>query len=486
MDQDQSLAVLPDVVLFGKLSPIPVAKQFIISDDLKDWADQMGIESTASSPVFGAANGSAWKNVNGYQRFSGWVASNLVPGATFKIKMALLSSLFQLLSGCIGLKSVLRDAKSLNSAIGNEVFLITLKIARSSNMASVSFFSLSIALCNISLGTSSNDIKSALGMFSVVTLVKLKLAGLWQYAVFVLVRKNSIRILPITNQNDIISSKDAFKAKLVNLFFGCIVFEISNLVFQCQDLNYLAVNCKKSSSFLPKLFFNTSGGFKVFKSSFAGSKFYAKAAALMVPSVAAATDIDLNLDGPPKNTTSMLPAVFSAPNFAVESRLTFLKFHFSKLSVLIKSLVELVGALVVLVTKLLSILSAVDVSVKESMAELAKQNKDLAVVASLIQKKITHFKKKCKQACLEDVFDDNNMVNNNNNNDKDFSVYNNTFNVMMHLWENQPSGIKSSPNQTAKWISSMVKNSHELISIMGKIYELDMFNILDSKSSTSM
>ncbi|KAG9306108.1 hypothetical protein G9A89_016012 [Geosiphon pyriformis] len=191
------------------------------------------------------------------------MTSNLVSGATFKIKMALLSSLFQLLSGCIGLKSVLRDAvklfcvefasqKSLNSAtkvaIGNEVFLTTFKIAWSSGVVFVSFLSLLVALYDMLLSISSNNIKTALGIFGVVTSVKLKPAGLWQYAVVyfkdtssaanaltywsVLVRKNSIRILSVVNQNDVISSRNAFKAKLVNFLFGCTGFEINDLVFQ--------------------------------------------------------------------------------------------------------------------------------------------------------------------------------------------------------------------------------------------------------------
>ncbi|KAG9286927.1 hypothetical protein G9A89_001165 [Geosiphon pyriformis] len=122
--------------------------------------------------------------------------------------------------------------------------------------------------------------------------------------------------------------------------------------------------CKILPLLPPKFFSNTSGGPKVFKSSFAGSKFYAKAAAFVVPFVAAATDMDLNLDGPPKNTTPMLPAVSSVSNFAVESRLTSLESHLSKLSVLIKFLVKPVGVLVVLVTKLLSTLSAMNVLVK--------------------------------------------------------------------------------------------------------------------------
>ncbi|KAG9303082.1 hypothetical protein G9A89_005040 [Geosiphon pyriformis] len=113
MGQDQPLAVLSDVVFSGRSLPIPVAKQSINPDDFKIWADQMEMESTVSPPVSGAANGSAWENVNDYQRFSGWVASNLVSGAIFKIKMTLLSSLFQLLFGCIELKSVSQDAVKL-------------------------------------------------------------------------------------------------------------------------------------------------------------------------------------------------------------------------------------------------------------------------------------------------------------------------------------------------------------------------------------
>ncbi|KAG9301619.1 hypothetical protein G9A89_016689 [Geosiphon pyriformis] len=109
IDQDQPLAVLFDMVLSSRSLPIPVAKQPIILDNFKDLADQMEMESTAPLPVFSAADGSAWENVSGHQKFSGWVAFNLVPGTTFKIKMILLSFFFQLLPGCIGLKSVSKN-----------------------------------------------------------------------------------------------------------------------------------------------------------------------------------------------------------------------------------------------------------------------------------------------------------------------------------------------------------------------------------------
>ncbi|KAG9298279.1 hypothetical protein G9A89_002767 [Geosiphon pyriformis] len=500
MGQDQPLAVLPDVVLSSRSLPIPVAKQSINPDDLKDWADQMEKESTVLLPVSGVTDGGAWENVNGHQRFSGWVASNLV-----------------------------------SVAIGNEIFLTTFKIAWSTGVAFVSSLSLSVTLHDVSLDTFSDDIKTALGIFGVVTSVKLKSAGLWQYAVvhfkdtssaatalsywFVLVRKDSVRILPIANQKEIISSRDTFKAKLINLPFGCTAFEISDLVFQvggctcfipcfpdsyqhqwfavvtfdsleslniavsktgtlhgcriwwetpgchccyrCQGLDHLALECKVSPPLLPKVPSNFSGGPKVFKSSFARSKSYAKAAAFVVPSIAAAADVNLDLGGPPPPNYNAHVACF-----------------------------EPVGTLVALVTKLLSTPSAVDISVKECVDGLAKQNKDLAAVATVMQKRLTHLETISEWICLENRSDVDDMVddidNDNDDEDKDFSVYDNTFNVMMHLWEEQSSRIKSSSDQTAKWMSGMVKNSHELVSIMGKMYELDMFDTLGSKGSTSM
>ncbi|KAG9292557.1 hypothetical protein G9A89_006928 [Geosiphon pyriformis] len=230
MSQDQPLAVLPDMVLSGRSSPIPVAKQSINPDDFKDWADQMKMETTVLFPVSGTTNASTWENVNGCQKFSGWVASNLVPDTMFKIKMALISSLFQLLPGCIGLKSVLRDAIKL--------FCVEFAFQECLNSATKVAI---VVLHDVLLGISSDDIKSALGIFGVVTSVKLKPAGLWQYTVVnfkdissaaaalsnwsVLVRKNSVKILPIANQKKIISLRNAFKAKLVNLLFGCTAFE---------------------------------------------------------------------------------------------------------------------------------------------------------------------------------------------------------------------------------------------------------------------
>ncbi|KAG9292556.1 hypothetical protein G9A89_006927 [Geosiphon pyriformis] len=158
-----------------------------------------------------------------------------------------------------------------------------------------------------------------------------------------------------------------------------------------------------------------------------------RTAAFVVPLGAATANINLDLCGPPKTTPSMVSAIPSVPNSAVKSRLAFLESHLSELFVLIKSLVKPVGALVTLVIKLLFTPTAVDVLVKKCVNGLVKQNKGLAAVVSVIQRSITHLKKRCEQAGLEDGSDVDDMVNNDNDDDKDFSVYDNTFDVIMHL-----------------------------------------------------
>ncbi|KAG9296597.1 hypothetical protein G9A89_015189 [Geosiphon pyriformis] len=554
MGQDQPLAVLPNVILFSRSLPIPVTKQSINPDDLKDWADQMEMESTVPSPVSGASDAGAW------------------------IKMTLLSSLFQLLPGCIGLKSVSQDAVKLfcvefasqeclngatKVAIGDEVFLTTLKIAWSSEVASVFSPSLLVALCDILLGASSDDIKFALGIFGVVTSVKLKPAGLWQYVVVnfkntfstaaalsnwsVLVRKDSVRILPIANQKEVISSRDAFKAKLVNLPFGCTAFEISDLVsqvgghtcfiprssdsyqcqcfavvtfgfleslnaavsktstlhgchiwwetpgccrcYRCQSLDHLAVDCKVLPPFPPKLSSNSAGGPIIFKSSLVGAKSYAKAATSVVPPVAAAADTGLAFSTSPKVVVLLLPVAFSGSDVAVNARLASLETQLSELSLLIKSIVESVGSLVALITTLLSTPPVMAETIKKSVIGLGNQIKTVCAVASVLQKEVEALKLRSgKVHC--NISDDDDIDDDDDDDDdgdaKDFSVYDDTFDVMMELWEIQSSNIKSDPDQTAKWMSSLVKSSHELVCIIGKMYELDMFNTLGSKGSTSV
>ncbi|KAG9305990.1 hypothetical protein G9A89_009314 [Geosiphon pyriformis] len=433
-----------------------ISNSFVVPDEILE------IELSTFPPVSGVVDSGAWINVNGQQKFSGWVASTLVPGATFKIKMALLM------------------------AIGNKIFLTTLKIAQSSGVASVSFPSLLVVLHDISLGTSSNDIKTALGIFGIVMSVKLKPAGLWQYAVVNFKDTSSAaNVFSYWSVLKAISSKDAFKAKLVNLPFGCTVFEISNMVSQ---VDYLAVNCKVLPPLLPKLFSNSAGGANIFKSFFIGAKSYTKAATSVVFPVAAAANIVLAFSAPPKGVVSLLPVVFSGSDVAVNARLTFLETQLSKLSLLIKSIVEPVSFLVVLITKILSTPPVMAEAMKKSMVGLGNQINAVHAVASVLQKKMGAIKLRSRKVHF-DIFDDENMDDNNNNNNnevKNFSVYDDTFDAMMELWEVQSFNIKSDLDQTAKWISGFVKSSHELVCIIGKIYELDMFNTLGSKDNINV
>ncbi|KAG9307632.1 hypothetical protein G9A89_023197 [Geosiphon pyriformis] len=109
----------------------------------------------------------------------------------------------------------------------------------------------------VPLGVLAANIMTALSVFGVIICVVLKLAGIWQYVVVyfesliaatsalnywsVLVNKNSVRILPFVNQQEMIVSHDKFKAKLVNLPPNCITFEINNMSFDSCHCFYFAL-----------------------------------------------------------------------------------------------------------------------------------------------------------------------------------------------------------------------------------------------------
>ncbi|KAG9298268.1 hypothetical protein G9A89_002756 [Geosiphon pyriformis] len=133
---------------------------------------------------------------------------------------------------------------------------------------------------------------------------------------------------------------------------------------KCQDLDYLAVDYKILPPLPSKFSSNFANGLKVFKSLFAESKSYVKVIVFVVLFVAAAVDMDLALSGSFKATISMLPVVSFTLNNAL-----------NELFLLIKSIVESVGSLVVLITKLLFTSLTIDITVKKSVSELAKQIK---------------------------------------------------------------------------------------------------------------
>ncbi|KAG9288795.1 hypothetical protein G9A89_023092 [Geosiphon pyriformis] len=288
----------------------------------------------------------------------------------------------------------------------SSVRLATLKIAKSLVVSEFGSSSAAVVLRDVPLGVSAADIKLALSVFGSVTRVVLKPAGIWQYVVVyfekldsavsalkhwsVLVGKNSVRILPLVNQNETILSHDKFKAKLVNLPPGCTVFKINDIIsqiggrtcfishssdsghcfqfalvtfgsqddldsavvktgtlrkcriwwetlgcwrcFRCQEMGHLVIDCKISPPPTPKVP-------KIFKSHFVGSASYAKTAA---PSGFS--------EFPP--LVALLAASVVDP--AVGSRLDSLEKQISDLAALVKSIVEPVGFLVALVSRLLN------------------------------------------------------------------------------------------------------------------------------------
>ncbi|KAG9297425.1 hypothetical protein G9A89_000976 [Geosiphon pyriformis] len=114
------------------------------------------------------------------------MASTLVPGATFKIKLAHVKTVFQFVHGFLVAKSVSKD-NSLKTVFLVEltsfIHLATLKIAKSLVVSESGFSSAAVVLHDVLLGVSVADIKLAFSVFGSVTHVVLKPAGIWQYVV---------------------------------------------------------------------------------------------------------------------------------------------------------------------------------------------------------------------------------------------------------------------------------------------------------------
>ncbi|KAG9303876.1 hypothetical protein G9A89_005786 [Geosiphon pyriformis] len=250
----------------------------------------------------------------------------------------------------------------------SSVHLVTLKIAKSLVVSKSGSPFAAVVLHNMSLGVSAANIKTALSVFGMITHVMLKPAGIWQYVVVHFEKLDSA--MSALNHWSVLVGKnlscDRFKAKLVNFSSGCIVFEISNMISQIggqfcfilwsldsgyhlcfalvmfgfqadldfyQETSHLAVDCKVASFPFPK-------ASKVFKPYFVGFLSYAKTFAPPVmsefPSLMAFT-----------------PSV-TVVDPAVGPRLDSLKKQISDLAALVKSIVEPIGSLVVLVSCLLN------------------------------------------------------------------------------------------------------------------------------------
>ncbi|KAG9288333.1 hypothetical protein G9A89_021364 [Geosiphon pyriformis] len=231
-----------------------------------------------------------------------------------------------------------------------------------------------------------------------------------------------------------------------------------------------AIDVKVLPPLPSKLYSNSTGGLVFLKSSLVGAKSYAKAATSVVPPVAATADTGLAFGTSSKVVVPLLLVASSGSDVAVNTRLASLEIQPSELSLLIKSIVEPVSFLVVLVTTLLSTPSVMAEAMKKSVIGLGNQIKAVCAVASVLQKEVEALKLRSGKVHYN-LSDDDDMDDDDDDGDaKDFSVYDDTFDSMMELWE----------------MSGLVKSSHKLVCIMGKMYELDMFNTLGSKGSTNL
>ncbi|KAG9306347.1 hypothetical protein G9A89_018230 [Geosiphon pyriformis] len=535
MDQDQPLAVLPNVMFSSRSSPVVKAKQSspVGLPVLGNWADQM---KTDSSPplISGATFGGVWETITSRQRFAGWVVSTLMPGATFKIKLAHVKTVFQSLHGFLGAKSVSKDnmklfcvefasQQSLEAAflveLTGSVHLATLKIVKSLVVSESGSLSAAVVLRNVSLGVSAADVKLVLSVFGSVTHVVLKPADIWQYVVVyfekldsavsalmhwsVLMGKNSVRILPLVNQNKTILSCDKFKAKLVNLFPGCTVFKISNMIFQiggrtcfipyfpdsghhsqfalvtfdsqgnlnsavvktgtlrkyhiwwetpgcqhcfrCQEMGHLAMNCKIFSPFTPKIP-------KVFKSRFVSSASYAKTAA-------------------PSGLSEFPPLVASsaasAADPAVSFRLDSLEKQISDLTALVKSIVEPVSSLVALVFCLLDDNAAKTVQIKKDFIFMKNAANNFSNLLVGVSKNIV---------CLRSEVDFSDMDYDGMLAAKPFLLSKDTIEYVIALWQMSGAETRSNIEFTRLFLSEFIFDSRNLNGIIKRIRGLGLFS----------
>ncbi|KAG9289177.1 hypothetical protein G9A89_022486 [Geosiphon pyriformis] len=533
MGQDQPLAVLPNVVSFGRFLPVLEAKQSfsVGSSVLGNWADQMETDSS-SSLVSGTTSGDAWETITSHQRFAGWVVFTLVSGTTFRIKLVHVKAVFQSVHGFLGAKSVLKDnvkffcmefasQQFLKAAflveLTSSVCLATLKIAKSLVVSESGSSPTAIALHDVSLGVSAADIKLALSVFGSVARVVLKPAGIWQYMVVyfekldsvvsalkhwsVLMGKNSVRILPLVNQNETILSHNKFKAKLVNLPPSCTVFEISDMIsqigqtcfiphspdsgchfqfvlvtfdsqgdldfavvktgtlrkcriwwetpgcrrcFRCQEMGHLAVNCKISPPPTPKVP-------KVFKSYFVGSTLYAK------------TAVSSGLSEFPP-LVALLAASVADP--AVGSRLDSLEKQISDLAALVKSIVEPVGSLVALVSRLLDNNAAKAVQVEKDLISMKSAANNFSNLLVGVSKDI---------ACLRSEVDFGDMDYDGMLAAKPSFLSKDTIECVIALWYMSGAKTRSNIESTRLFLSEFIFDSRNLNSIIERICELGLF-----------
>ncbi|KAG9306989.1 hypothetical protein G9A89_000903 [Geosiphon pyriformis] len=295
-----------------------------------------------------------------YQKFAEWVASILVLDATFKIQLAYIKAVFQLVHGFLGVKS-----------------------SGSSSVA--------VVLRDVPLGVSAANIKTALSVF---------------------------------------------------VMFG----SQADLNLAVAKTGHLAVDYEVALSPFSK----TS---KVFKSCSVGSLSYAKASA-------------------PPVMSEFSPLVVFTPSVAivnpvVGSRLDSLEKQISNLAALVKSIVEPVGSLVVLVFRFLNDNAVKAVQVEKNFFSMKYASNNFANLLVGVSKNI---------ACFRSEVDFGGMDYDNMQTTKLSLLSKDTVECVIALWQMSGAEIKSCVKSTRLFLSEFIFDSRNLNGVIEKICELGLFS----------
>ncbi|KAG9284708.1 hypothetical protein G9A89_002939 [Geosiphon pyriformis] len=444
---DQPLLVLPNVVSSGRSLPVLEAKQsFPVGlSVLVNWTDQIETESSFPLAVF--------------QSVHGFLGAKSVSKDNVKLFCMEFTSQTSL------------DAVFLVE-LTSSVCLITLKIAKSLVVSESGSSSAAVVLCDMPLSVSAADIKTAFSVFGMVIHVVLKSAGIWQYVV-VYFEKLDFAMSALNYW---------FKAKLVNFPPGCTVFEISNMISQVggrscfipwspnsghylhfalvtfgfqADLDlviantgHLAVDCKVALSLFPK-------APKMFKPHFVGSLSYAKTFALSVMSDFSSL------------VAFVSPVAVVDP--VVRSRLDSLEKQISDLAALVKSIVEPVGFLVVLVSHFFDDNAVKTVKLEKNFLSMKYASNNFANLLVGVSKDIACFRSEVDFSGID--YDDMQAA-------KPFFLSENTVKHVIALWRMSNAKIRSSVESTRLFLSEFIFDSRNLNGIIEKICGLGLFSLL--------
>ncbi|KAG9287339.1 hypothetical protein G9A89_023710 [Geosiphon pyriformis] len=536
---NQPLAVLPNMVFSGKSLSVLEAKQSssVGSSVLKNWSDQMETK-LSSSLVSDATSGGAWETIASLYGFLGAKSVSKDNVKLFCVEFASQVSLEVVslveLTSFIHLAIVTRNTSgnckdidfssaskkeyinthnnqelknNLHHNSKKKAFSVTqlnitrkpfrntiLKIAKSLVVSESGFFSTAVVLHDMLLGIFAADIKTALSVFGVVTL---------------LVDKDSVRILPLVNQQETIVFCDRFKTKLVNLLLGCTVFEISDMIsqiggwncfiprflnfghyfhfalvtfgsqanldlaiiktdtlrkchiwwetsgckccFKCQGTGHLAVDCKMS---LP----SPSKTSKVFNSCIMSNVSYAK------------VFVSLNVSGFSPLVASnllafLLVAFFAIPiaNSATKLKLNSMEKQILDLTALVKSIIKPIGSLVILVTTLLNDNTVKALKVEKDLLTMCNASRGFADLLVGVFKDF---------ASLKAEIEFGNLDNNNIGAAKAFPLSDNTVDHVVALWQMCGPKVKDSSKKTRLFFNEFIFDSRNLNDIIKKLGKL--------------